>query len=139
MGRRGGKSFTSHNGFLSSSSSLLFTLSFLCKQVASMAQSLLVMGSVQQTLQQNVVEPVPLKRKKKDSGTPVGKNVVVLKSCNVTLRNNFVFMPNTIEMAQLKKKEKGQFLTNVQISSKMSQKDIRELLISLFPYLGDQR
>ena len=142
VGSGGGKSFTSHNGFLSSSSLsllLLFTLFFLCKQVASTAQSLVVMGSVQQTVKQNVVEPLPLKRRKKGSGTPFGKSVVVLKSCNVTLRNNFVFMPNTIEMAQLKKKEKGQFLTNVQISSQMSQKDIRELLISSFPYLGDQR
>ena len=104
-----------------------------------MLQTHVFMGSVQQTLQQNVDEPVPLKRKKKDSGTPVGKNVVVLKSCNVTIRNNFVFMPDATEMAQLKKKEMGQFVTNVQISTKMSQKDIRELLISLFPYLGDQR
>ena len=48
-------------------------------------------------------------------------------------------MPNTIDMAQLKTKEKGQFVRNVHISSQMSQKDIRELLISLFPYLGDQR
>ena len=104
-----------------------------------MAQSPAIGGSVQQTLQQNVHEPVPLKRKKKDSGAPVGKSVVVLKSSNVTIRDDFVFMPNTIEMAQLKKKEKGQFLTNVQISSEMTQQDIRELLISLFPYLGDQR
>ena len=105
-----------------------------------MEQSRVVASSVQETLQQNVdVEPVPLKRKKKDSGAPVGKNVVVLKKSDLTMRNDSVFMPNTIEMAQLKKKEKGQFLTNVQISSKMSQQDIRELLISLFPYLGDQR
>ena len=104
-----------------------------------MAQSHAVAGSVQQALQQNVNEPVPLKRKKKDTGAPAGKNVVVLKSSNVTIWDNYVFMPNTIEMARLKKKEKGQFLTNVQISSKMSQKDIRELLISLFPYLGGQR
>ena len=48
-------------------------------------------------------------------------------------------MPNTIEMAQLKKKEKGQFLTNVQISSKMTQQDISKLLIDSFPYLEDQR
>ena len=116
---------------------------FLCclyKQVVSMAQSHAGGGSIQQTLQQNVdAEPVPLKRKKKDSGAPAGKSVVVLKSSNVTMRNDSVFMPNTIEMAQLKKKEKGQFLTNVQISSKMTQQDIKELLISLFPYLGDQR
>ena len=85
------------------------------------------------------IEPVPLKRKEKDSGAPAGKSVVVLKSSDVTIRNDSVFMPNTIEVAQLKKKEKGQFVTNVQISSKMSQQDIRELLISLFPYLGDQR
>ena len=104
-----------------------------------MAQSHAVGCSVQQTLQQNIDEPVPLKRKKKDSGAPAGKNVVVLKSCDVTIGDNYVRMPNTIEMAQLKKKEKGQFLTNVQISSKMSQQDISELLISVFPYLGDQR
>ena len=116
---------------------------FLCclyKQVASMAQSHAGGGSIQQTLQQNVdAEPVPLKRKKKDSGAPAGKSVVVLKSSNVTIGDNYVRMPNTIEMARLKKKEKGQFLTNVQISSKMTQQDIKELLISLFPYLGDQR
>ena len=105
-----------------------------------MAQSHAGGGSIQQTLQQNVdAEPVPLKRKKRDSGAPAGKSVVVLKSCDVTIGDNYVRMPNTIEMAQLKKKEKGQFLTNVQISSKMTQQDIKELLISLFPYLGDQR
>ena len=109
-------------------------------QVASMAQSHASGESIQQTLQQNVdAEPVPLKRKKKDSRAPAEKSVVVLKSSNVTIRNDSVFMPNTIEMAQLKKKGKGQFLTNVQISSKMSKQDIKELLISLFPYLGDQR
>ena len=117
---------------------LLYAVS-VYKQVASMAQSHAVGCSVQQTLQQNIDEPVPLKRKKKDSGTPAKKSVVVLKSCDVTIGDNYVGMPNTIEMAQLKKKERGQFLTNVQISSKMTQKDIRELLISLFPYLGDQR
>ena len=115
--------------------------------------------SVQQFLQRYVDEPVPLKRtkkdseasagknvvsvplkrKKKDSGAPAGKNAVVLKCSDVIIKNSSVFMPNTIEMARLKKKENCQFVTNVQISSKMSQQDIRELLISLFPYLGDQR
>ena len=83
--------------------------------------------------------PVPLKRKEKDSRAPAGKSVVFFKSSDVTIRNSSVFMPNTIEVAQLKKKEKGQFVRNVQISSKMSQQDTGELLISLFPYLGDQR
>ena len=80
------------------------------------------------------IEPVALKRKEQDSGAPAGNCVD-----DVTIRNNSVFMPNTIEMAQLKKKEKGQFVPNLQISTNMSQKDIRELLISLFPSLGDQR
>ena len=109
------------------------------KEVASMAQSDAVAGSLQLTLRPNVDEPVPLKRKKRDSGAPAGKSVVVLKSSYVTVRNDSVFLPNTIEMAKLKKKEKRQFLTNVQITSKMSQQDVRELLISLFPYLEDQR
>ena len=105
-----------------------------------MAQSYAVGGSIQQTLQQNVdAEPVPLKRKKRGSGAPAGKSVVVLKRSNVTIRNDSVFMPNTIEMAQLKKKENGQFLTNVQISSEMSEQDIEELLISSFSCLRDQR
>ena len=104
-----------------------------------MAQSHAVMRSVQQTLQQNVDEPVPLKPKRKYSEVPFEKNVMVLKSSNVNIRNNFVFMPDAIEMAQLIKKEKAQFVPNVLISTKMSQKDITELLISLFPYLGDQR
>ena len=85
------------------------------------------------------IEPVPLKRKEKDCGAPAGKSVMVFKSCDVTIKTNSVFIPNTIEMAQMKKKEKGQFVTNVQISSMMSQKDIREPLISLVPYLGEQR
>lgn len=96
-------------------------------------------GSVQQTLQENVDEPVPLKRKKKDSGASAEKNVVVLKRSDVTIKNGAVLMPNTIEIARLKKKENCQFARNVQISSKMPQQDIRELLISFFPYLGDQR
>ena len=55
----------------------------VCKQVASMAQSHAVAGSVQQTLQQNVDEPVPLKRKKKDSnadGQAEGRNSIPSKS-----------------------------------------------------------
>jgi len=80
------------------------------------------------------IEPVALKRKEKDSGAPAGKCVD-----DITLRNNSVFMPNTIEMAQLEKKEKEQFVPNLQISANMSQKDTRELLISLVSYLGDQR
>ena len=85
------------------------------------------------------IEPVPLTRKEEDSGAPAGNIVVVFKGSDVTIRNNPVFMPNAIEMARLKKKEKGQFVTNMEMSSNMSLQDVRELLVSLFPNLGDQR
>ena len=68
-----------------------------------------------------------------------GKNVVVLKRSDVITRNEMVFMPNTIEMAQLKKPEKGQFKTNVQFSSKMSDKDVKRVLEEIFPFLGNKR
>ena len=42
---------------------------------------------------------VPLRRKKREPGAPVGKNVVVLKACDVVERDETGFMPNTIEMA----------------------------------------
>ena len=80
-----------------------------------------------------------VKRMKKEPGAVTGKSVVVLKDSDVTRRNEIVFMPNTIEMAQLKKPEKGQFKTNVQISSKMTEMDIKEILVATFPFLGHQR
>ena len=64
---------------------------------------------------------------------------MVLKSSDVTERDGTVFMPNTIEMAQLKKSEKGQFKTNVQISSKMTEMDIKRILLETFPYLKCKR
>ena len=82
---------------------------------------------------------VPLRRKKREPGAPVGKNVVVLKACDVVERDETVFMPNTIEMAQLKKAERGQFKTNVQISSQMTETDIQLILVETFPFLEGQR
>ena len=64
---------------------------------------------------------------------------MVLKSSDVTERNGTVFMPNTIDMAQLKKSEKGQFKTNVQISSNMTEMDIKSILVETFPYLKCKR
>ena len=78
-----------------------------------------------------------IKRAKKEA--PTGKSVVVLKPCDVIVRNGTVFMPNTIEMAQLKKSEKGQFKTNVQISSKMTEMEIKRILVQTFPYLESKR
>ena len=44
-------------------------------------------------------------------------------------------MPNTIEMAQIKKNERGQFKTNVQLSSKMTETDVKRVLVDTFPFL----
>lgn len=60
---------------------------------------------------------------------------MVLKPCDVVERNGTVFMPNTIEMAQIKKKERGQFKTNVQFSSKMTETDVKRILVDTFPFL----
>lgn len=64
---------------------------------------------------------------------------MVLKSCDVAERKGRVRMPNTIEMAQIKKKERGQFKTNVQFSSKMTESDIKRILVETFPFLKCQR
>ena len=78
-------------------------------------------------------------KKKKEPGALTGKSVVVLKPCDVVERDGTVFMPNTIEMAQLKKAEKGQFKTNVQISSMMTEMDIKKIVVETFPFLKCQR
>ena len=48
-----------------------------------------------------------VKRMKKEPGAVTGKSVVVLKGSDVTTRNEIVFMPNTIEMAQPEEARKG--------------------------------
>ena len=78
------------------------------------------------------------KRMKKEPGI-TGKSVVVLRGRDVVVRSGIAFMPNTIEMAQLKKREKGQFKTNVQFCSKMTEADVKKLLMDTFPYLENQR
>ena len=102
-----------------------------------MAQSP-VTGSVQQH-RQDTDETIPLTRPKKEPGAPTGKNVVVLKNNDVKEKDGIVFMPNTIEMAQLKKPQRGQFKTNVQISSKMTERDIKQILEEAFTFLKNKR
>ena len=80
-----------------------------------------------------------VKRKKKDPSEPTGKNVVVLIRNDVTRSNGTVFMPNTIEMAQIKKPEKGQFKTGIQISRNMTEAHIERILEETFPFLGHLR
>ena len=76
---------------------------------------------------------------KKEPEALTGKSVVVLKPCDVTIKDGTVFMPNTIEMAELKKSEKEQFKTNVHFSSKMTETDIKRILVETFPFLECQR
>ena len=94
---------------------------------------------VQLTFKHNADELVAVKRMKKEPGALTAKSVVVLKNGDVTTRDDIVFMPNTIEMAQLKKPDKGQFKTNVQISSKMTEMDVKTILLENFPFLEHQR
>lgn len=65
-------------------------------------------------------------------------SVVVLKTSDVTIRGNDVFMPPLIEMAQIKKAERGQF-KKIQISAEMTERDVTETLLETFPYLRNQR
>ena len=103
-----------------------------------MAQAPAVGNFVQLTFKDDDNEAT-VKRMKKEPGVITGKSVVVLKNSDVTTRNDIVFMPNTIEMAQLKKPDRGQFKTNVQISSKMTEADIKKILMETFPFLECRR
>lgn len=69
---------------------------------------------------------------------PKGKNVVVLKSEDVVIKGPTVFMPNTIEMAAIKKPNTGQFKTGVQISSTMTAADVEAKLKEIFTILRDE-
>lgn len=102
------------------------------KQVSTMAQSPTMAGFDEEPSQ------VPLRRHKKAPGAPYEKNVVVLKHSDVAIRGDTVFMPNTIELAQLKRPEKGQF-KKMQISSYMLEADVRKALTESFPFLEDKR
>ena len=64
---------------------------------------------------------------------------MVLKSRDVCIRGDTVFMPTRMEMALLKKPEKEQFKRDVKILQEMSESDVREKLIEIFPYLEHQR
>ena len=94
---------------------------------------------LQISLEDDNKETNSAKRMKKEPGAVTGKSVVVLRHTDVTRNETYVFMPNTIEMAQIKKHDKGQFKTNVQISSMMTEKDIEKILVETFPILRHQR
>lgn len=66
------------------------------------------------------------------------RSVVVLKTSDVKIRGNDVFMPITIEMSQIKKPERGQF-KKVEITKEMTERDVREKLLATFPCLRNKR
>ena len=76
---------------------------------------------------------------KRHRGDPYTKSVVVLFDGDVTVRENGeVYMPNTIEMAQLKKPGKGQF-AKISFTSEMTEEDVHRKLCSYFPILSYER
>lgn len=80
-----------------------------------------------------------LAKPRRDPDAATRKSVVVLTRGNVGIRDGMVFMPNTIEMAILKKPDKGQFKTNIPFSSNMTETDVKCTLMKNFPILRDKR
>jgi len=77
------------------------------------------------------------KRHKRDPNAPTpAKSVVLLFDSDVTVgENGKVGMPNTIEMAQIKKTEKGRFV-KISFSREMSEEDVHREICSYFPILS---
>ena len=94
---------------------------------------------VENHMENVTIEPLLAKQMRKDPGATTRKSVVVLTRGNVGMRDGMVFMPNTIEMAILKKPDKGQFKTNIPFSSNMTETDVKCTLMENFPILRDKR
>ena len=60
------------------------------------------------------------------------KTVVLLKKNDCQRRNGDVYIPNTIEMANIKKKSTGQYKKKVQFSKQMSEEMVRQKLQETF-------
>lgn len=65
------------------------------------------------------------------------KNVVVLLGCDVHKNDDKVYMPNTKEMAQLKRPEREQFKTGIKLTWNMTEKNVVEELRRHFLILGN--
>ena len=76
-----------------------------------------------------------------NNGSGKGKSVTVLLPSDVTVseKTGEVLMPNTIEMAQIKKSGNGRFKTGIHFSSKMSEKDVEKTLQDEFNILKNHR
>lgn len=88
-------------------------------------------------------EPDPKRHMSDNSGSTKRKresnlkNVMVLLDCDVKSRDGKFYMPITIEMAQLKKPERGQFRTEIKFTKTMTEKDVEEELRRHFSILRD--
>lgn len=66
-------------------------------------------------------------------GDGFSKTVVLLKKEDCERRNGKVYMPNTIEMARIKRPDREQYITNVQFSKIMGKDLVRRRLHEEFP------
>ena len=66
-------------------------------------------------------------------GDVFSKTVVLLKKEDCERRSGKVYMPNTIEMAKIKKPDRGQYRTNVQFSKLMGEDLVTRRLQEEFP------
>ena len=61
------------------------------------------------------------------------RNVVLLKNDDYRRKKGKVYIPNTIEMAQIKKPHRGQFKKNVQFFKNMDEDMVKQQLQEAFP------
>ena len=65
------------------------------------------------------------------------KNVLVLLGCDVHKNDGKVYMPNTKEMARLRRPERGQFKTGIKFNWTLTEEDVLEELRHHFPILSN--
>ena len=79
------------------------------------------------------------KRRRRDPDAKPKKGVVVLLDSDVSFSvNGQVLMPNTIEMAKLKKPENGQYC-RINFTSEMSKREVLSTLHSNFSIIRNKR
>ena len=83
----------------------------------------------------NSGESPPKKKRKKGPRDEIKKNVVILKSSQVFKKNDEVFMPTTIDMANVIKKSPQQ-CQEVCFTKSMTSEDLQKKLMETFPILA---
>ena len=114
-------------------------MSYFCilLQITSIMEQTSVEKRLKISCEDDNMETISAKRMK--PGSVTGKSVVVLRHSDIRMGKSSVLMPNTIEMAQLKKPIKGQFRRDIRIAANMTELDVRRTLIESFPILRNQR